>query len=318
MVGKRLLLPDLIKVPHLAPDDETASPMHAELVIDCACQIGNGPLWHPDEQQLYWLDIPQGRFYRLDPLAGAYEQFHQSRVTGGWAVQADGALLLFQQRCAVTLLRGLSETRLIDEIPSERETHFNAAIADPTGRVFAGTMGRDGIPSRLYRFETDGAVSRVLDGLGLVGGMGFTPDRTHLYVTDTQALKIYRFEYDQVSGELHHPQDFAEVPDAEGEGLPDGLTVDAEGGVWSARCGGGCVVHYSAEGVEAERIVVPIPHVTGVAFGGPDFDDLYITTAGGDDRSRNGPRAGALFRVHPGVNGLPEYRSQVLVDAGLG
>ena len=292
-------------------------PMHAELVVDCDCRNGNGPLWHADEQQLYWLDVPSGRIFRFDPLTGDYGQFHQGGVTGGLTVQADGALLLFQQRCTVTLLRGQLETRLIEEISSERETRFNAAIADPTGRVFAGTMGRDGIPSRLYRFETDGAVSRVLDGLGLVGGMGFTPDRTHLYVTDTQARKIYRFEYDQVSGELHHRQDFAEVPDAKGEGSPDGLTVDAEGGVWSAQWGGGCVVRYSAAGAEEERVAVPTPCVTSVAFGGPDFDDLYVTTAGGDDCSRNGPLAGALFSFRPGINGLPEFRSQVWVDAGL-
>lgn len=291
--------------------------MHAELVIDCACRTGEGPLWHPDELQLYWTDIPSGLLLRYDPQTGEQERCREGDVVGGFTLQADGALLLFRQQGVVTLWRGPSETTLVEEIPAERETRFNDVIADPAGRVFAGTMGRNGSPSRLYRIDTDGSVSLVLDGLGLANGMGFTPDRMHLYLTDTHALKIYRFDYDQVGGHLSNQQVFAEISELDGEGRPDGLTVDAEGGVWSARWGGGCVVRYSPDGVEQERVVLPTPKVSSVAFGGSDFDDLYVTTAGGDDRAHNGPLAGSLFRFRPGVNGRPEFRSQVLVDAGL-
>jgi len=291
--------------------------MDADLVVDCACKTGESPLWHPDEQRLYWVDIPRGQFFRYDPQTDAHEQCYEGEAVGGLTVQADGALLLFRQQCAVDLWRGHSTSRLIDEIPTERGTRFNDVIADPAGRVFAGTMSREGTPSRLYRVETDGSVSLMLDGLGLANGMGFTPDRSHLYLTDTLARKIYRFDYDQVTGELSRQEVFVEVPDQEGEGQPDGLTVDAEGGVWSARWGGGCVVRYSPEGIEEERVMIPTRYVSSVAFGGPDFDDLYITTAGGDDRGLNGPRAGSLFRIRPGVNGRPEFRSQILVDAGL-
>lgn len=291
--------------------------MEAELAVDCACRTGEGPLWHPDEQQLYWVDIPNGRLFRFDPQTNGHEVSYQGEVMGGFTVQADGALLFFKQRGAVSLWRGRAEFTLINEIPTERETRFNDVIADPVGRVFAGTMSRPGAPSRLYRIETDGSVTLVLDGLGLANGMGFTPDRMHLYLTDTHARKIYRFDYDQVTGDLRNQQVFAEIPGREGEGRPDGLTVDAEGGVWSARWDGGCVVRYSSGGEEVERIAVPTAQVSSVAFGGAEFSDLYITTAGGDDRSHLGPHAGALFRYRPGINGLPEFRSQVLGDAGL-
>lgn len=291
--------------------------IQVDLAVDCPCRTGEGPLWHPDEQQLYWVDIPNGRLFRYDADSGEASIAFEGEPTGSFTVQADGALLLLQQSCAVSLWRGRGETRIIEELPAERETRFNDAIADPAGRVFAGTMGHAGAPSRLYRIETDGSVNLVLDDLGLANGMGFTPDRMHLYLTDTHRRSIYRFDYDQVTGELRNQQLFASVPDRDGEGEPDGLTVDAEGGVWSARWGGGCVVHYSPDGAEVERISVPVAQVSSVAFGGPDFGDLYITTAGGDDRSHHGDLAGSLFRCRPGINGLPEFRSQVLVDAGL-
>jgi D-xylonolactonase len=276
--------------------------MHAKLVVDCP---GRAPLWHPDEQQLYWVAAAQSGLIRLDPLTGHCEPCYLGDVPGGFAVQADGALLLFRHGGSVTLLRGQEETRLIEEIPADRETTFSSVIADPTGRGFAATVGADGSSGRLYRIETDGALALVLEGLDWINGMGFTPDRTHFYVADTHARTIYRFDYDQVTGELGHRHVFAEALGGELEGRPEGLTVDAEGSVWSARWGGGCVVRYSSDGTEEERIALPTPNVSGIAFGGSDFDDLYVTT----DR--------ALYRLHPGVNGLPPFRSQVLGDAGL-
>ena len=291
--------------------------MNADLIADYACKTGEGPIWHPDEQQLYWTDIPNGRLFRWDPHLGQHSAVYQGEQVGGFTVQADGALLLFKANCAVSLWRAGVETTIIAGIPNERSSRFNDVIADPVGRVFAGTMPGDGFPSRLYRIDTDGTVTQVLDDLELANGMGFTPDRTHFYFTDSRACRIYRFDYDQVTGDLTHQQLFAEVTDREVEGAPDGLTVDAEGGVWSARWGGGCVVHYAPDGSEIERLAVPTPLASCPTFGGDHFEELYVTTAGGDDRAKYGPLAGALFRLRPGVNGVPEFRSRVLDDAGL-
>lgn len=291
--------------------------MQPELMADCSCETGEGPLWHPDEQQLYWTDIPRGRLFRYDPHTHRHEQFYEGEPVGAITVQADGALLLFKQRGAVGLWRAGHETVLVEEIPRERETRFNDAIADPAGRVFAGTMPTGGASGRLYRLDPDGALQLMFDELGLPNGMGFSPDRTRFYLTDSRARRIYCFDYDQVNGDLMNREVFVEVPDREGEGRPDGLTVDAEGGVWSARWGGGCVVRYHPEGTEDHRVRIPIPRVSSAAFGGDDYADLYVTTAGGSDGDAGDPPAGALFRVRPGVNGVPEYRSRVLVDAGL-
>lgn len=285
--------------------------MDLEVVADCACVVGEGPLWHPLEQQLYWTDIPTGRMFRYDPGTHRYEQFYQGDPVGGFTCQEDGDLLLFGPRGSVTIWGAGRTVRMIEEIPAERETRFNDVIADPRGRVFAGTMPGPNHPAHLYRLHTDGTLTLILDRLGQANGMGFTPDRSHLYLTDTRKRVIYQFEYDPDTGRIAEPRVFTRVP--EDEGAPDGLTVDRDGYVWSARWGGGCVVRYAPDGREDGRILLPTPKVTSVAFGGPDYSELYITTGGGDDREANGPEAGMLFRVRPGVRGVPEFLSRVWI-----
>ncbi|MBI3911929.1 MAG: SMP-30/gluconolactonase/LRE family protein [Armatimonadetes bacterium] len=285
--------------------------MEPELIADYECVVGEGPLWHPGERRLYWVDIPTGRMFRYDPATGSHEQFYQGEVVGGFTIQVDGSLLLFMARGAVKIWREGELTTVIEEIPEEHNTRFNDVIADPMGRVFAGTMPAVDHPARLYRLDPDGTLTRVLDGRGLSNGMGFTTDRRGMYWTDTYRLAIYLFDYDQNTGALTNERVFVRIP--EGEGLLDGLTVDADGFVWSARWDGGCVIRYAPDGSEERRIRLPAQRVSSMAFGGPDYGDLYITTAGGDNRVENGPGAGALFRVRPGVLGLPDFLSRIHV-----
>src|SRR5215831_17419022 len=114
--------------------------MEPELVADHACVVGEGPLWHPDERRLYWVDIGRGRLFRYDPATSGHEMVYEGEAVGGFTVQADGALLLFMARGAVKIWRDGQLTTVIDELPDERTTRFNDVIADPAGRVFCGTM----------------------------------------------------------------------------------------------------------------------------------------------------------------------------------
>lgn len=282
-----------------------------ELVVDCQCALGEGPLWHPVERRLYWADITGGRVLRYDPASGAHEVcFEGSEMVGGFTIQVDGALLLFMARGAVKRWCEGELTTVIEDVPDERESRFNDVIADPAGRVFCGTMPvRDRRPGRLYRLDLDGALSLVLEDAGVSNGMGFTPDRRQFFHTDSIKRTITRFAYDEATGALSEPRLFTRVP--EGDGLPDGMTVDAQGYIWSARWDGGCVVRYTPNGDEVLRVPFPARRVTSVIFGGEDYTDLYVTTAGGDDRATYGPGAGALFRLRPGVRGLPEFLSRV-------
>lgn len=281
-----------------------------ELIADYACVVGEGPLWHPDERRLYWVDIERGRMFRYDPATGAHEPIYQGAPVGGATIQEDGALLLFMARGAIAIWRDGQLRTVIDEIADERGGRFNDVIADPAGRVFCGTMPIEQRPGRLYRLDLPHDLRVVQPEVGLPNGMGFTPDRTQIYHTDTKQRRIYRSQYDQTTGTLANRQVFVEI--APELGVPDGMTVDAEGFVWSANWGGGCLVRFAPDGREVARIEFPASNVSSVTFGGEDYRDMYVTTAGGDDKAANGTGAGALFRLRPGIQGVPEFRSRIL------
>ncbi len=285
--------------------------MQPELIADYACQTGEGPLWHPDEKRLYWVDIPQGRMFRYDPATGEHEQCYQGEQIGGFTIQEDGALLLFMERGAIKTWRDGQMETLVEEIPDERGTRFNDVCADPEGRVFCGTMPAPDRPGRLYRMDPDGSLRIVLDGIGCSNGIGFTPDLRGMYYTDSPTKSISLFDYDRGTGEITNRRVFAQVADGPAEGVPDGMTVDAEGYVWSARWGGHCVVRYAPDGTEVQRITLPPSKVSSVTFGGGNYSQMYLTTAGGNVKDEDGPEAGALYRVDAGVRGVAEFRSRI-------
>jgi D-xylonolactonase len=283
--------------------------MEPELIADYQCVTGEGPLWHPTEHRVYWTDIPSGKLFRYDPQTGHHEQFYSGDVVGGFTFQEDGSLLLFQARGAVKIWRdGLQET-ILEEIPDERESRFNDVFADPEGRVYCGTMPTKERKGRLYRLDPDRTLTIMLEGIGISNGMGLTPDRKQLYYTDSSSKQIYLFDYARTTGALSNQRIF--VDSAHEPGVPDGMTVDAEGYVWSARWDGGCLTRYAPDGSEDRRIHFPAKKVSSVIFGGPDYTDMYVTTAGGQDKQENGPGAGALFRLRLGIQGLPEFPSRI-------
>lgn len=283
--------------------------MQPELIADYQCEVGENPLWHPEEGRLYWTDIPRGRLFRYDPATGEHQQCYDGPPVGGFTLQEDGALALFMARGAVRTWRDGFLDTIVEDIPRERTSRFNDVIADPEGRVFGGTISTEEQLGRLYRIDPDGTVSVVVEGVGTSNGLGFTADGRHMYHTDTRAETIYIYDYERTSGEISNRRVFARSGDDPGR--PDGMTVDAQDTVWSAFWAGGCVVHYTAEGQEIERIEFPARNVSCPTFGGEDYTDMYVTTAGGQDREANGEGAGALFRVSPGVRGVAEFRSRL-------
>ncbi|MDX1682627.1 MAG: SMP-30/gluconolactonase/LRE family protein [Phycisphaeraceae bacterium] len=285
-------------------------------VADTTCDIGENPLWHGDEGVLYWVDIPVGRLHRYDPAAGKDSVVWQAptgRMIGGFTIEVDGSLTLFMDRGTVCRLRGGKMIgTVIEQIDDETDTRFNDVIADPAGRVFAGMMPPDHRPGRLYRFDPDGSHRVVLEGLTCPNGMGFSADGTTFFFSDTLTRRIDAFDYDVATGEISGRRPFVQVPDREGEGGPDGMTIDADGRFWSARWGGSAVVAYNGAGREILRIEVPtVKKVSSVTFGGAGAEHMYLTTAGGRNRAEEGPDAGALFRVEGAGRGRPEFRSNL-------
>jgi len=285
--------------------------MQPEVVVDCTCQTGEGPLWHPIEKRLYWCDIPRGHLLRYDPATGKHETCHEGDPIGGFTVQANGALLLLMADGAIRTWRDGRVETLLESVPELVGNRYNDCIADPVGRVFCGSMSTPQLAGRFYRLDTDMTLTVIEQGLGTPNGMGFAPEGSRLYHSDSndRFRRIRIFDYDQSTGDLANPRLFlAAKPD---EGKPDGLTVDAEGYVWSARWNGGLLIRYAPDAAEDRRFEFPAKKVSSVTFGGEDYTEIYVTTAGGNDREHEGPLAGSLFRLKLGIRGVPEFFSKI-------
>jgi D-xylono/L-arabinono-1,4-lactonase len=280
-----------------------------EVVADYACEVGENPLWHRLEKRLYWCDIPTGRIFRYDPATEAHEQCYQGRTVGGFTIQSDGSLLLFMDRGTIAIWREGDLTEIVPEIPIERASRFNDVIADPRGRVFCGTMSTEERRGSLYRLDCDGSLYLQLENIECSNGMAFTLDHKGFYYTDSLAHKIYFFDYDIENGTLSNQRIF--VTCEKTDGLLDGATLDSDGNLWSALWDGSSIVRFLSDGKIGSRIALPTPKVASLTFGGEDFSDIYITTAGGNNKQENGELAGALFRLKAKTPGIPEFFSRI-------
>jgi len=281
-----------------------------EAIVNYHCKTGENPLWDDRRKAVYWEDIPAGRLFRYDVRTGRHGEFYHDGQIGGFTIQESSdsgplSLLLFGENRIWTLDEDGTERQIacdIDEMP-----RFNDVIADPAGCVFAGTMGKDSTSGGLYRVDTDGRVTCLFKGTGCANGMCFTPDLKHFYWTCTTTRRIFRFDYDQATGELTNRHVVVAVgPDCGG---PDGMTIDTQGNLWSARWGGWGIYKYSPAGEELGRFELPVAKVSSVIFGGDDLDELYVTTAGGAEGAETPD--GTLYRVKVGARGLREFRSRV-------
>lgn len=282
-----------------------------QLIADYDCVCGEGPLFSPDENVVYWTDIETGRLFRYDLAAKTHEQIYSGQKVGGFTLQADNSLLLFQEKGRVSTWKNGESKVVIESLPDE-DSRWNDVYADPEGRVFCGTMPSKGHLGRLYRLDTDGSIRVILENIGCSNGIGFSPDLRTMYYTDSATSHIYAFDYERASGALMNQRVLVEIP--EGEGVPDGMRMDGEGFIWSARWGGGAVCRYDpADGKLVERVPIPAPKVTCLCFGGENYQTAFVSTAGGDEKDKDGKHAGALFEVDLGVRGAADFRSRILL-----
>jgi D-xylono/L-arabinono-1,4-lactonase len=280
-----------------------------EAVANYQCKVGENPLWDEREGRLYWVDIETGRLFRVDHESGAHECFYRSpAMIGGFSFQADDSLLLFEVDRIGVLAKSGGYRVLAQGIDSNME-RFNDVIADPEGRIFAGTIGKSAELGGLYRIDLDGRVTQLWAGTGCANGMGFTPDLRRFYWTDSTAQLVYVADYERASGALTNRREFCRVPIE--EGIPDGLCVDRAGHVWTARWGGSSLLRLDGEGQVLERVAFPVSRVSSAAFGGPDLNVLYVTTAGGNALADDQALDGTLYRFSVEVPGTSPFRSRI-------
>ncbi len=264
--------------------------------------LGEGPVWDPALDELVWVDIERGLVHRL--RSGEAEvRLDVGQPVGCAVPRAAGGLALALRDGFALLDADGGRPRLVAPVEHERsDTRMNDGGCDSRGRFWAGTMSLRGDTraGSLYRLDADLTVTRVLPGLSISNGLGWSPDDRVMYHVDTPRGRIDVYEFDAVSGAIGGRR--AAIAVAPEEGRPDGLAVDAEGGIWVALWGGGAVQRYSPEGQPDTRIELPASQVTSCCFGDPDLGTLYITSA--SRGAEHEPLAGSLFCCRPGVRGL--------------
>lgn len=283
--------------------------MSVEKVAGNRALIAESPTWDQRTASLLWVDIPRGEIHRYRPdgdedsvvfVAPTSVGAVVTRRSGGLAVAAGKGFAIVDEEAG--------SWRPIAAV--ERGDRMNEARCDPAGRLWGGTMTLDQRPSQaaLYRLDQTGSAELMLDQVGLSNGLAWSPDGTRMYYADTMTERVDVFDYELETGTPSNQRPLIDLHDVDGR--PDGMTVDAEGGIWVTMARGGAIRRYSSTGSLDEVLSMPVPTVTSCAFGGPDLADLYVTTLciglGETDLAEH-PGAGSVFCVPGiGVRGIAE------------
>ncbi|MCJ0762759.1 SMP-30/gluconolactonase/LRE family protein [Variovorax terrae] len=289
--------------------------MQAELVVDARNATGESPVWRPDEQALYWVDIPARRLHRWHTASGGLSAWATPEMTGCIAPHAQGGWLAAMESGLFHLAPGSAGALAAQPLAVVRHAQpgmrFNDGRCDRQGRFWAGTMLLDMAAGRhagvLYCYQNNSDLAPRLDGFIVPNGLAFSPDGRTMYLSDSHpsVQKIWAFDYDTASGTPSRRRLFVDM--APLPGRPDGAAVDEDGGYWICGNDAGLVHRFTPAGQLDRSLPVPVKKPAMCAFGGPGLDTLFVTSIRPDgiDLSDQ-PLAGGVFALHPGVRGLPE------------
>lgn len=282
------------------------------------CLLGESPLWHPTEQQLYAVDIPGRQVLRWRAGADAPDAWVQDAEPGCIAARASGGLLVARRDGLWTLDTATGAQDSLSSPPYDpARLRFNDGKVDPAGRLWVGSISDAREPeAALYRFD-GGAFTTQVPGLTTSNGLAWSPSAKRLHWSDTKAHRIYVADFDAASGGLSAPRVFVEFkPRTPGEaygGRPDGAAMDVEGCYWSAMFEGGCLLRIAPTGEVVQRVELPVTCPTMPTFGGADLRTLFVTTARekrpADELARE-PLAGAVLQLRVAVPGWPATLTQ--------
>lgn len=279
-------------------------------VLQVRARLGECPVWDAAAKRLYWVDVYNYRVHQFDPATGSDRHFDVGDVVGCIGLVGTDQLIL-GQRDRLTLLNTASgqvtPLHILTETPSG--SRFNDGKCDPQGRFWVGSLSEEPEQASLYRYDPDGSFQVMETGLTISNGLGWSPDGTAFYLTDSQPGKIYVYEFDPASGTIANRRvliDFSNEPVE-----PDGLAIDTEGCLWSALWNGWRIVRFDPDGQEMLRVELPIQCPTCCTFGGDALTDLYITTASvglSQQEIEQSFCSGDLFCLKTDVQGTPSYR----------
>jgi sugar lactone lactonase YvrE len=283
--------------------------------VECVVRAGNGlgeaPQWCAKTRKVWWIDIYAPALHSYDPDSNAHAAMPlPGRIVGSFAMRRSGGMVLarndgffsFDPATGASVLLACPE-------PDKLEHRLNDGKCDRRGRYWVGSMHatiRQPVGA-LYRIDPDYSVHRMFDGFVLPNSVAISPDDLTFYFADTLNFTIWAFDFDINAGMLSNRRVFADTRSHPGR--PDGSTVDCEGFLWNAEMAGGRIVRYAPNGRIDRTYALPVSRVTSCAFGGPNLDKLFITSAShglSDQQRADEPLAGSLFALDPGVRGVPE------------
>jgi sugar lactone lactonase YvrE len=279
----------------------------ATVFLQSQNELGEGPLWVRTTGKLYWLDIFKSSVYACQLASGELESIAVTpaitalgwRASGGFVAATRTGFAFWDERSPTMQMVSNPEA-------SRSRLSFNDGAVDPHGRFWAGTMSNQPDAS-LYRFDPDHSVHLMETDIILSNGMGWSPDQSTMYFTCSRRKTIYAYDYQPENGSITNRRSLIHTPDE--PGVPDGLAVDREGFIWSARCGGWKVTRYDPFGAAEREIHLPVQFPTSCAFGGENLEILFMTSSWSltpEAERPNQPLAGSLFSVETGVQGMPE------------
>jgi sugar lactone lactonase YvrE len=286
-----------------------ATELEAELVLDAHATLGEGPVWDAVAGVLWWVDIEGRRIHRFDPAASGDTSFETATMVGAVALRKGGGLVAALADGVWTVDPETGAASLFAALGEPPDVRSNESKCDPAGRFLVGTMAFDYLPiGSLYSVEADGSVRRLLDSLSIANGMAWTADGGTLYYIDSPLRRVDAFDYDLATGAISGRRTYLTFDDRVAK--PDGMSIDAEGGLWIAFWDAAEIRRYGPDGALDVVVHVPATQVTSAVLGGPDLRDLFITSARtglSADALAHQPHAGGLFHVRvqlPGV--LPD------------
>jgi sugar lactone lactonase YvrE len=276
-------------------------------VFNARARLGECPLWDADRQLLYWVDILNYRVHQYDSATGNDRFFDVGDVVGPIALAGDQQLIIAQRNHIAFLDTQSGQVSPILVVEADKPNNrFNDGKCDRQGRFWFNSMSEDEGQAALYRYDPDGSLHLMEKGLTIGNGLGWSPDETTFYLTDSKPHLIYAYSFDAASGSIGDRRVLVDLSNEEFE--PDGLAVDSAGCIWSAMWNGWCVIRFAPDGKELMRVPVPVQRPTCCTFGGAQLTDLYITSASvglGQQEIQKGVEAGDLFCLKTDVPGMP-------------
>ena len=294
-------------------EQQQINSVQAELFYESSAELGEGALWDVQTNSLYWVDILGKTFNILNVEAKDNSSFSMPSAIGTVISASDSTVM-------VALVDGVYQYNFLEQelqpfaLPdlTGKDVRFNDGKCDPSGRFWVGTMHnpQNKDDGSVYMFETDGTITEQIKGVTISNGIVWNKASTMMFYIDTPTQQVVSYEFDNATGQISNRRIVAEIPKE--MGFPDGMTIDENDHLWVALWNGNAVINIDHKtGEILNTVVVPAHNVTNCAFGGPNLDELYITTASVDmmdQEQKDFPHAGSIFLVKPGVRGIPSVR----------